>query len=125
MKEVLHILTSNVLLIFPEAGRTSSDRANRLSGLPKGVEIRVPSTGVAQIVARTNPTLLPIFIQRTDQFLGRGQGIPRFWKGVVRITIGEPYHVEQLSMKGMEREERKAALQQTANEIMRRVGTLK
>ncbi|MDP6703903.1 MAG: lysophospholipid acyltransferase family protein [archaeon] len=124
MKEVLHVLSNNVLLIFPEAGRTSSAPNSRLPDLPEGVEIRVPSTGIAQIVTKTNPRLLPIRIQRTDLFLARGQGIPRFWKGVIRITIGEPYQLEQSSMKGLEREERKAALQQMANEIMIRVGTL-
>ncbi len=121
IREVHRVLPNNVLLIFPETGRTSSDPTSRLSGLPKGVQMRIPSTGIAKIVStKPDPTILPIHIQGTEQVLSRGQWLPKFWKGPIRITIGNPYRLEQLSAQSMNKEEKQAV----ADEIMTRVGML-
>ena len=119
MREILRALSNSVVLIFPEAGRTSSNPASRLEGLPDGVEIRIPSTGVAHIVSSTNPWIIPILIKGSDRVLGRGQVFPRFWRQI-EITIGKPYKLT-ISAEG---QQRKTVLQDAANEIMTRVGTL-
>jgi len=70
-----------VLTIFPEGTRS-----------PTGV-MQEPKPGVAMLATRSKVTIVPVGISGTDEFLGRGQKMPRF--GVrIALRAGQPFTVE-------------------------------
>ena len=95
-----------VLCVFPEGTRS-----------PTGV-MQEPKPGVAMLATRSKVTVVPVGISGTDQFLGRGQKMPRFG---TRITLraGKPFTLELDPTLS-----RRAAMAAASDEIMSRIAEL-
>jgi 1-acyl-sn-glycerol-3-phosphate acyltransferase len=95
-----------VLCIFPEGTRS-----------PTGV-MQEPKPGVAMLATRSKVTIVPVGISGTDQFLGRGQKLPRFGS---RITLraGKPFSIELDPALP-----RRAAMARASDDIMARIAEL-
>lgn len=93
-----NILNSGgVIILFPEGGRTSSGE-NFLESA-KGKKIRNFKPGFAWLAAETGATVLPVWVEGTDNVLPNRGKVSyfyffKFWKKIV-IKLGKPFHVDK------------------------------
>jgi 1-acyl-sn-glycerol-3-phosphate acyltransferase len=78
-----------ILILFPEGGRTSTER-NRLT-TRSGKELRPLKTGIGELVLKTGSIVIPVWVDGTDKVLPNGAAwwYPRLWRKV-QINIGQP-----------------------------------
>jgi 1-acyl-sn-glycerol-3-phosphate acyltransferase len=96
----------NVLCVFPEGTRS-----------PNGV-LGEAKPGAAMLAARSGVPVLPVGISGTDEFLRRGERLPRFGTRVV-MRVGKPFTVTLES--GLPRRQQ---IERASDEIMRRIAAL-
>lgn len=99
MKDILK--SGGVLILFPEGGRTFngkeflySERRNR---------IRILKEGIGWLVMKTEPLVVPIWIEGADEILPNQANklyytLPRFWRRMT-IKIGKPLRFGNPSRK--------------------------
>ena len=89
-KEVLK--AGGIMLIFPEGGRTFKGE-DFLTSPVKGKKIRRFISGFAWLAAKTEATVLPVWVEGTDRvspnFNQAKYAFPRFWRKTA-IVIGQP-----------------------------------
>lgn len=105
--------SSGVMIIFPEGGRTSSGGSFLVS--KRGNRIRRFNSGFARIAIETGATVLPVWVEGTDQVLPNDIKVsyfrfPRFWKKVV-IKIGQPLKFRHESSEEIRQTVEKAVLE--------------
>jgi 1-acyl-sn-glycerol-3-phosphate acyltransferase len=108
LEEMIAILRSGrSLMISPEGGRSHTPGMRR--ALP----------GVAYVVNKTHVPVLPVAIVGTrNDSLKKSL---RLGRPVLEMRIGEPFMLPEISGKG---EERRAARQQAADEVMLRIAAM-
>lgn len=93
-----NILNSGgVMILFPEGGRTSSGE-NFLESTT-GKKIRNFKPGFAWLAAQTGATVVPAWIEGTDNVLPNRRKVSyfyffKFWKKIV-IKLGKPFYVDR------------------------------
>jgi len=100
IKEILNL--GGVVILFPEGGRTY--KGKNFFHSEKGRKIRKLKAGVGWLVLKTNPLIVPIWIEGAKKVLPNKTGrlyhcFPRLWRNVT-VKIGKPIHIE-----GMNKEE--------------------
>lgn len=80
------------VVIHPEGGRTGTGK--NFDHSSKGNKLRKLKSGVACAAISAGSTILPIWIEGTDDVWPIGSLPWCFWKKVI-ITIGEPFEVDQ------------------------------
>lgn len=93
--------SGGVMIIFAEGGRTVNGESFLVS--KGGNRIRRFKGGFARIAVETGATVLPVWVEGTDQVLPNGAKVSyfrflRFWKRVV-IKIGQPLHFNNESLE--------------------------
>ena len=92
MKELLN--KGKVIVLFPEAGRTFKGEEFFYS--KKGKRIRILKEGVGLLIQKTNPTILPVWVEGTNKVIPNSKKrlycFPRFWRSSV-IKIGHPIKI--------------------------------
>jgi len=99
MKKVL--TSGGRIVFFPEGGRTFKGEEFFYS--KKGKRIRTLKEGAGLLVAKTQATVLPIWVEGTDEVLPNSPDklyycFPKFWKKIT-IKIGEPLNFEKASQE--------------------------
>ena len=94
IKEILNL--GGIVVLFPEGGRTF--KGENFFYSKKGKKIRRLKEGVGWLILKTNPLIVPVWIDGAEEVLPNKPDklyhcIPRFWKGMT-VKIGEPIHVE-------------------------------
>lgn len=95
-----------VLCIFPEGTRSAD-----------GV-MQQPKPGVAMLATRSGVPVLPVGISGTDQFLGRGQRLPRLRSRIV-LRVGAPFTLTLDPSRT-----RREAIGGASDELMRHIAAL-
>ena len=94
------------VILFPEGGRTSSEKEHFTS--KNGKKLRKLKGGVGRLVFRVNPLILPIWVDGAENVLPNKQGklyhcFPRLWR-IVKIRIGEPFRCTGLEKEKITQE---------------------
>ena len=94
IKEILNL--GGIVVLFPEGGRTF--KGEKFFYSENGKKIRRLKEGVGWLILKTNPLIVPVWIDGAEEVLPNKPDklyhcIPRFWKGMT-VKIGEPIHVE-------------------------------
>ncbi len=97
MKKVLE--SGGRIVFFPEGGRTF--RGEEFFYSQKGNKIRVLKEGIGLLIAKTNPTILPIWVEGTEKFLPNSPDpdklystFPKLSEKII-IKIGQPFKTEK------------------------------
>lgn len=101
---VKYLREGGLLGIAPEGTRSSTGA------------LMAPKAGVAFLAAKGNVPIVPVAITGTEETM---QWLRRLRRGVVRVEFGKPFVLE--NTRGQDRE---AALQQAADEIMCQIARL-
>ncbi len=86
------LISGETVILFPEGGRTF--KGSEFYYSKKGKRIRTLKEGVSLLISKTNPLVLPVWVDGAEIVLPNlpdklYHTFPRFWKGVT-IKIGEP-----------------------------------
>ena len=94
IKEILNL--GGIVVLFPEGGRTFKGKTFFTSD--KGKKLRILKAGVGWLVLKTNPLIIPIWIDGAEKVLPNKPDklyhcLPNFFN-CVTVKIGEPIHIE-------------------------------
>jgi 1-acyl-sn-glycerol-3-phosphate acyltransferase len=78
MREVLK--KGKIIIIFPEGGRTSTNKANDWLYSRKNHRLRPLKEGMTKLALETNSPILVVWINGADKALPVGRFWPKFWK---------------------------------------------
>jgi 1-acyl-sn-glycerol-3-phosphate acyltransferase len=98
--------SGEVIVIFPEGTRSHDGR------------LGTPRPGVTLLATRLGVPVLPVGVSGTDEFLRRGQRLPRLGARVV-VRVGRPF-----TLAPSRGPDRRAGLKAADDEVMRRIAGL-
>lgn len=115
VKEILNL--GGIVILYPEGGRTFKGKGFFHS--KKGKKIRKLKEGIGWLILRTNPLIVPIWIDGAEKVLPNKIGklyhcLPNFLN-CVTVKIGKPIHIEDKS-KGQITQEVALSLLELADE---------
>jgi 1-acyl-sn-glycerol-3-phosphate acyltransferase len=82
-----------VVIMFPEGGRTGTNKTNEWVVSPKGQRLRPLKPGVAHVALMTGCDILPIWVDGFQYAMPIGTTFPKFWKRVY-IYVGPMYKID-------------------------------
>lgn len=105
------------------AAKAILDRGDVVAILPEGTRsfdgvLGTPKPGVSLLATRTGASVVPVGVSGTDVLLGREQRLPRFGTRIT-LRVGRPF-----ILAIPEGANRRAALAEADNELMRRIAAL-
>ncbi|MDP3003925.1 MAG: lysophospholipid acyltransferase family protein [Candidatus Azambacteria bacterium] len=74
-----------IVIIFPEGGRTGTNKSDQWFVSEKGYRLRPLKSGAVRLALQTNCDVLPVWVKGAERVMPLGSKLPKFWR---RIDIG-------------------------------------
>lgn len=81
-------------IFFPEGGRTGKGKQFLYSRSSKSM--RPLKCGIGRVICQSDCTVVPVWVDGSEEVLPIGTWFPRFWRGM-KISIGEPFRTNRVS----------------------------
>lgn len=82
-----------IVIIFPEGGRTGTNKSNIWLQSPKGNRLRPLKSGAARLALQSKCDILPVWVRGADRVMPLGSKLPKFWRRT-EIIVGESFRLE-------------------------------
>lgn len=82
-----------IVIIFPEGGRTGTNKSDQWLVSKKGYRLRPLKSGATRLALQTNCDVLPVWVKGAERVMPLGSRLPKFWRRV-DIGIGPVFKLE-------------------------------
>ncbi|MCX6797798.1 MAG: lysophospholipid acyltransferase family protein [Candidatus Falkowbacteria bacterium] len=82
-----------IVIMFPEGGRTSTNKCEEWFISRKGYRLRPLKPGAIRLALQTNCDVLPVWVKGAERVMPRGSRLPKFWRRI-DITVGPVFKLK-------------------------------
>jgi len=76
-----------IFIIFPEGGRTGTNRCDKWFYSAKGYRLRPLKSGATHLALQTGCDILPVWVKGAERVMPLGSRLPKFWRRI-DIRVG-------------------------------------
>lgn len=101
-----------IIIIFPEGGRTGTNKSDLWLTSDKGNRLRPLKSGATRLALQSHCEILPVWVRGAERVMPQGSKLPKFWRRI-EIVVGESFRLSG--------EENRSNLKKGTDEIAERL----